>query len=185
MACFLFFHHLIFPFFKYFIHYIFISAEPRCTANFPFFLSGKFRPHSVPFLRPPLTAALLQLGKAQQVRYFVSHAHTQTLSRNLSFSLTVIVCHSLSGHYIIGLMNQAERNSRFLFGCRANCRMKMHRKFSSFLMSLGTHTLLLSECNVSLCVSERHAGERARSAEPSPHAHGTAAAPAHQGQAHH
>ncbi|MCI4375587.1 hypothetical protein PGIGA_G00111250 [Pangasianodon gigas] len=27
---------------------------------------GKFRPHSVPFLRPPLTAALLQLGKAQQ-----------------------------------------------------------------------------------------------------------------------
>ncbi|KAG9277321.1 ribonucleoprotein PTB-binding 2 isoform X1 [Astyanax mexicanus] len=27
---------------------------------------GKFRPHAVPFLRPPLTAALLQLGKAQQ-----------------------------------------------------------------------------------------------------------------------
>ncbi|KAK2858155.1 hypothetical protein Q7C36_006074 [Tachysurus vachellii] len=27
---------------------------------------GKYRPHSVPFLRPPLTAALLQLGKAQQ-----------------------------------------------------------------------------------------------------------------------
>ncbi|XP_053491947.1 ribonucleoprotein PTB-binding 2 [Ictalurus furcatus] len=27
---------------------------------------GKFRPHGVPFLRPPLTAALLQLGKAQQ-----------------------------------------------------------------------------------------------------------------------
>uniref|UniRef100_A0A8B9HM92 Ribonucleoprotein PTB-binding 1 n=1 Tax=Astyanax mexicanus TaxID=7994 RepID=A0A8B9HM92_ASTMX len=28
---------------------------------------GKFRPHAVPFLRPPLTAALLQLGKAQQI----------------------------------------------------------------------------------------------------------------------
>uniref|UniRef100_A0A671L458 Uncharacterized protein n=1 Tax=Sinocyclocheilus anshuiensis TaxID=1608454 RepID=A0A671L458_9TELE len=32
---------------------------------------GKFgRPHNLPFLRPPLTAALLQLGKAQQVLIF-------------------------------------------------------------------------------------------------------------------
>lgn len=133
------FYHLPFHFFFYFIHYLFISGEPRCTANFPFFSSGKFRPHSVPFLRPPLTAALLQLGKAQQVCYFV------TLTFQKSFFLTHPHClthsHFLSGYCIVGLMNHTGKNSVRLFRCRASSRMRIRRKFCSFLMNPGTHTI--------------------------------------------